>query len=171
MKFAPMRFCGLSLHHNPHTLKIESRGNLRELVSPCCTPDSESLGRRLRVITGEGELYGEDCREQYRGLEELLMEQKRGKLLLPHRQPMYAYLRELSLTAEPMENILRYRFVFLEAQNPMSDGNVDYYIADEGDSLWDIGYRFGIAVATLVALNPQIPYIDNLKEKERVRLC
>lgn len=171
MKNAPMRFCGLSLHHNPHTLRIESRAGLRELISPCCTPDSENLGLRLRVVSGEGELYGADCLAQFRRLEALQEAQKRGKLVLPHRQPMLAYLREIVLIAEPTENVVRYRFVFLEAQRESSGRDTDCYIALAGDSLWDIGFRFGVGIDELVALNPQIPYIDDLTEGMKVRLC
>lgn len=172
MRYAPMRFCGLALSHNPHTLAITDSGNLREMVSPCCEPDSEGLGLKLRAVSGEGEFFGEDCMEQYRRLETLLREQRCGKLMLPQRQPMYAYLRELSLTAEPLDQVVKYRFRFVQAQSPRVDTSGDAYYTTqaEGESLWDIGYRFDVAIGKLVELNPQIPMIDDLKEKERVRL-
>lgn len=172
MRYAPMRFCGLGLSHNPHTLSVSDSGNLRELVSPCCEPDSESLGLKLRTVSGEGEFCGGNCMEQYRQLETLLREQRCGKLMLPQRQPMYAYLRELSLTAEPLDDVVKYRFRFVQAQSPRAGGKGDAYYTTKvrGESLWDIGYRFQVAIEKLVALNPQIAMIDDLKEKERVRL-
>ena len=69
MKNAPMRFDGMSLHHNPHQLHVENEHHIRSLTSPCCAPDSLLLSRKPCVISGEGELYGEDCQEQYLALQ------------------------------------------------------------------------------------------------------
>ncbi len=173
MKNVPMRFCGYSLHHNPAVLKIENTGNIRELSSPCCEPDSMHLGNRLRRISGEGELYGEDCIAQFRELYGLFERGERGVLVLPRMPALYAYLRELKMIAEPQENVLGYRFTFLEAQSPGRDNSIvdTYDTIAAGESLWDIGYRYGVPLETLVRLNPQIKYIDCLDENERVRLC
>lgn len=173
MKNAPMRFDGMSLRHNPAALRIENRENIRELGSPCCEPDSVGLGIAMRRISGEGELYGADCIAQYRALEALHRSGRRAKLVLPHMPPLYAYLKELSLTAEPKEDVLSYRFTFIEAQSPRRarQGARYYLTLSQGESLWDIAYVTGTPVETLASLNPQIPYIDDLREGERVRLC
>lgn len=173
MKNAPMRFGGHSLHHNPYKLVVESDSHIRTLRMPYSEPDCESLGRKPRVISGEGELYGADCLAQYRELERLQREQYRGKLVLPHIKPFYAYLKEVALIAEPVENVVKYRFVFTEAQSPRREtrGLIDYVTKSEGETLWDIGTRYGVTVDRLVELNPQIADIDGLREGERVRLC
>ena len=173
MRNVAMRFCGFTFHHNPATLKIESAGNIRELESPCCEPHSEHLGNRLRRISGEGELYGADCIAQFRQLQRLFEKGTAGLLSLPHMPAMSAYLRELQMTAQPKENVLGYRFVFIEAQPRDNGGNLpEYYetiVPDE--SLWDISYRYQVPIEELVRLNPQIRYIDDLDAGERVRLC
>lgn len=173
MKNAPMRFDGLSLHHNPHKLVIENESRLRELPTMRRISRTEYTRQRPCVISGEGELYGTGCLEQYIVLEQLYRSQKRGKLSLPHMRPIYAYLKELRLLSEPQENILRYRFVFVGAQSPRLrvPGTSYYYTVSQGESLWDISYRFGVGIDDLVRLNPQIPHIDSLDEEERVRLC
>lgn len=172
MKLAPLRFGGMSLHHNPEKLVIADKNHIHQYHSPCCTADSESLGRELKVITGEGELYGQDCLTQYEQLLRMQACQTRSKLVLPKMQPMYAYLRELSLTAQPVEDVLRYRFVFVEAQSPrQSTQPVTYLTAVEGDSLWDIAYACHVPVERLMALNPHIPFINELNEGGRVRIC
>lgn len=173
MKNAPMRFDGLSLHHNPQKLVIENDSRVRELVTSGRTSHTDYLHRKPCVISGEGELYGTDCLEQYLVLEELHRSQRCGKLALPHMQPMYAFLKELRLLSEPQENVLTYRFVFLQAHSfrlhkPASSY---YFTLSAGESLWDIGWRFGVGIDDLVRLNPQIPHIDALEENERVRLC
>jgi len=173
MKHAPMRFCGLSLRHNPEKLTVSGRDHVKEYLSPCCEADSDSLYRELYRITGEGELCGKDCMEQYKALERLQLSRRRGKLVLPDRNPLYAYLKELSLIAKPVDDVLAYRFVFVEAQSlrRFVAGTPDAYFAKEGESLWDIAYECGVPIERLVELNPQIPQIDALREGERIRIC
>ena len=173
MKHAPMRFCGLSLSHNPHTLSISDSVNIRKLEFPFTEPDSEALGLRLRVVSGEGEFCGDDCMDRYTALERLLRAHRSGRLMLPESQPMYAVLSELELTAPPLDGVVRYRFKFTQAQSPRRErSGAEYYVtAEEGESLWDICFYFNADISRTVGLNPQIAYIDSLKKGERVRLC
>lgn len=173
MRFAPMRFDSMSLRHNPEKLRITGSNYVKEYLSPCCEADSVGLGRELCRIAGEGELCGADCIAQYQGLQRLQISGKRAKLVLPHMQPLYAYLKELELTAKPVDNVLSYRFLFIEAQSPRPDhqGSEYYLTISQGESLWDISYTFGVPIERLTELNPQIPLIDDLDEGERVRLC
>ncbi len=172
MKNAPMRFGGLSLSHNPHTLIIEHSGNIRELMPPCCEPDSVYLGERISRVSGEGEIYGEDCIERFAVLEKLYKVHIRSKLALPHMRPIYAYIKELELIAEPMDNVLRYRFVFTEAQSPRKSERLGVYHTVIGsESLWDISYSYGVPIERLIELNTGIPYIDDVSEGTRVRIC
>lgn len=173
MKYAPMRFDGMSLQHNPETLSVTGKNHIGEIASLCCDADSRALGKKLCVISGEGEFCGEDCIARYQALERLRIDAKRAKLVLPKLEPMYAYLKEVAVTAKPVDNVLRYRFVFVEAQSPRRTGQEEnYYVTvSAGESLWDIAYAAGEPIETLTALNPQIPLIDELKRGERVRLC
>lgn len=173
MKYAPMRFDGLDLRHNPEKLIISGKNHIREYTSPCCEAASRNLGRELRHISGEGELCGADCMEQYRQLEALQKIGKRARLSLPRMESFYAYLKELSLTAQPLDNVLGYRFVFVEAQSRRapSMGDVCYQTEAIGESLWDIADAYQTEIEQLVALNPQIADIEDLKRGERVRIC
>ena len=173
MKLAPMRFGGVSMRHNPEKLSISGKNRLQEYLSPCCEADSVILGRELCRVSGEGVLFGADCLEQYHTLEKLQHSHRPSKLVLPKTQPMYAYLKELSLSAESQDDVLRYRFVFCEAKSPRkaTQGEQVYVTMSQGESLWDIAYRFGRPIEALTALNPQIPLIDEISEGERVRLC
>ena len=173
MKYVPMRFDGISLRHNPEKFGITGKNHIREYASPCCEADSRKLNRELRRISGEGEICGDDCIAQYRELEKLQISGKRAKLVLPRMQPMYAYLKELELTAKPVDNVLYYRFVFVEAMSTRPETvDKDYYLTvREGESLWDISYMYDVPIERLVTLNPHIPYIDELEAGERVRVC
>ena len=172
MRFAPMRFDGMSLRHNPATLTVSGKNRIREYESPCCEADSVNLCRELRRITGEGEFCGADCIAQYQALERLKNSGRRAKLVLPGMKPLYAFLKELELTAKPADDVLSYRFVFVVGQRPRRDRGTDRVTtASAGDSLWDISFVYGVPIEKLVALNPQIPLIDELNEGEWVRLC
>lgn len=173
MKNAPMRFCGVSMRYNPAKLSISGKNRVHEYLSPCCEADSRVVGKELRRITGEGVFGGADCLEQYRALEKLQANRTAAKLVLPQMQPLYAYLKELSLTAEPQDDILHYRFVFTETQSPRKGINQNpcYITVSQGESLWDVAYEYNTPIETLVALNPQIPLIDDLSGEEKVRIC
>lgn len=173
MKNVPLRFRGHALHHNPETLRIECAGHIRELNSPCRTPKSEYLGNRLRRVIGEGELYGADCIEQFRALEKLCADGEEGLLSLPKMPSMHAYLRELRMIAEAKEDVLSYRFEFIESQPAAQDvsGGGYYETVVANESLWNIAYRYRTTVEDLVRLNPQIAHIGALDARERVRLC
>lgn len=173
MKNVSMRFCGYTFHHNPATLKVENAGNIRELISPTCEPQSAHLGRKPIRITGEGELFGADCIAQFEALQKLFDEGGKGLLSLPKMPAIHAYLKELQMTAQPKENVLTYRFEFIEATPPAKSAeHPEYYeTIVEGESLWDISYRYDASIDTLIRLNPQIRYIDALDDGERVRLC
>lgn len=173
MKLAPMRFGGVSMRHNPEKLSISGKNRVQEYLSPCCEADSKVLGKELCRISGEGVLFGPNCIEQYQRLEKLQLYHTPSKLVLPKMQPIYAYLRELSLSAEAKDDILRYRFVFMETKSPhRALQGVQYYVTvSQGESLWDISYTFGRPIEALTALNPQISLIDDIDEGERVRIC
>lgn len=170
---AAMSFDGLRLRYNPAVLRISDEANVKEYNIPGCQPTADNLGRRAKIIRGEGELCGKSCMEQYRALEAKYSECRTGLLCLPRMQPLYACLTELSITAQPQDNILQYGFTFTETgtvQRPRP--HKEYYLTkNEDESLWDISFDSGKAVEELVRLNPHIPYINHLRKGERIRLC
>ena len=173
MKNAKMRFCGYAFEHNPSTLRIADTARLRSLLTPGAAPDSVTMGRGLRIVKGEGELAGSDCLIRYERLRALCESGEKGILALPGIKAMTAYLSELSLIAEPIEDVIGYRFTFTEAKGDSAalSGADSYLVRRDGESLWDIAYTYGIGIDELVRLNPQIPFIGSLCENERVRLC
>ena len=88
-------------------------------------------------------------------------------------EPKYAYLNEKKMTAKPVDDVLSYRFLFIEAQSMRPEAqNTEFYLAKtDGESLWDIAYVYGLPIERLTVLNPQIPLIDELSRGERVRIC
>ena len=173
MKNVPMRFAGCTFRHNPSKLRIEDAALMDAPQSPFAPPDSFRLGRKARIIRGEGELYGADCITQYRGLCALFERGERGLLSLPQLPPMTAYLSELRLEAEPREDVLSFAFAFVEALGATRGVSADSVIvtAQSGESLWDVAYAHGLSIDEAVRLNPQIEDIASLRAGEAVRLC
>ena len=173
MKNVSMRFDGYTFSHNPAKLSIDSEASIARLISPCTPPDSLRLSGGLRVVRGEGELYGSGCIGQYNGLRSLYERGERGLLSLPHMPPIYAYLRELRLNAEPIGDVLGFSFTFIEARGEKSSVTSDavYTASDDGENLWDIAYAHDMTIDELVRLNPHIGDIGCLSRGEKVRLC
>ena len=170
MKQVPMRFKGYTWHHNPRELTFENEKSVKESVAPFDKCVLQNTGRRNMKITGEGELFGADCLEQFRRLLELFREGGSGVLAIADIPSFYAVFESIKLVGKPKPDVLTYRFVFRELMEACGDKQRET-IAAQGENLWDLSYRFGIDIDTLVRLNPQVRRPDVLTAGEVVRLC
>lgn len=165
-----MKFCGYRWLHNPREIVFETDKRLRESLAHDGGSVLQQTGRRAMVITGEGELFGEDCIAQFQRLLKLFRRGGCGVLAIEGIKPVYAVFESLRLVGTPRRDVLTYRFVFREV-TARSGGRPTELTVGQGDTLWDISYRFGIDIDTLVRLNPQVMRPDVLREGEVVRLC
>ena len=83
MKLVPMRFKGVEWHHNPREITFTFDKTVTETPSPFGKAAVQNLGRKNRLIQGEGELYGADCTRQFRRLLELFKSGGSGALAIP----------------------------------------------------------------------------------------
>lgn len=72
------------------------------------------LGSMGRVVTGEGCFVGEGAYSAFAGLVEQFNKDVAASLKLEHWPAVWAKLAELTVTEEPCENYVSYRFRFLE---------------------------------------------------------
>ena len=165
-----MKFKGYKWHHNPRELVFEDEKKVSELTAPFDKSVVQNAGRRNMRISGEGELYGEDCLDQFLRLLELFREGGSGVLSIAGIPSVYAVFESLKLVGRPRPDILTYRFVFRELMEERDD-KLREVTAAPNENLWDISYRFGIDIDTLVRLNPQVRRPDELTAGEVVRLC
>ena len=170
MKLIPMRFKGVTWRHNPRELTFESEKQINELHAPYAGCTVQDTGRRGMCVKGEGELFGADCLEQFRALLALFREGGSGVLTIAGMPSVYAEFESLKLVGKPRPDVLTYSFAFRELMEERDDKRREI-IAAENENLWDISYRFGIGIDTLVRLNPQVKRPDILTEGEVVRLC
>ena len=155
MRLVPMRFRGVTWRHNPREITFESDREVHELHAPFAGGAVQDTGRKNMLVKGEGELFGADCLQQFARLLSLFREGGSGVLAIDGVKPFHAVFES---------------FVFREVRNE-SDGPPAAYTAGAGENLWDVSYRFGIVIDTLVALNPQVKRPDILTEGEVIRLC
>ena len=165
-----MKFKGYKWHHNPRELVFEDEKKVSELTAPFDKSVVQNAGRRNMRISGEGELYGEDCLDQFLRLLELFREGGSGVLSIAGIPSVYAVFESLKLVGRPRPDILTYRFVFRELMEERDD-KLREVTAAPNENLWDISYRFGIDIDTLVRLNPQVRRPDEMTAGEVVRLC
>ena len=170
MKQVPMKFKGYSWSHNPREIVFENAKQLNEILAPFDKSLVQNTGRRNMKISGEGELFGADCVEQFKELLGLFREGGAGVLTIPNFPSFYAEFESIRLIGKPRNDVLTYGFAFRELMEERGDRRRGV-IAAANENLWDISYKYGVDIDTLVRLNPQVKRPDILAEGEVVRLC
>ncbi len=171
MILSTMRFDGYEWEHNPLSVEISHQRILVYDLLPLVGKDTRDLGRGCMVVSGKGELYGEDCMEQYSELEKKYLQGKTGVLTIPGIVPLRARFSKLSVLAADAPDLLTYGFEFVEEHSLPNEKNNTEYICREGDTLFDIAHSFGTTVDELVRLNPYLRRPDELPAGKAVRLC
>lgn len=173
MKISKIRFKGYSWVHNPKTLKVSKEQNMRENFIPYGKSNVQNLGVKSRIISGTGQLFGEDCLIQYQQLVQLQSQEESGILSLPDTKPFYAFFKSIELSCDPTPEVVTYSFVFVEDLSKQKNINQPMYhtVVSDEETLWDISFKYSVEMNTLVELNPQIKRIDELHSGERVRVC
>ena len=172
MNPCPMRFNGFSWHHNPKSLTIKSGKKVVRYGVPHFEEIVKSFYDELITISGVGELYGEDCFEQYKKIEELYLDGKNGILCLPYLMPMYACFEKLSIEASTTPSVLTYSFSFSQLKK-RERGEVSHseLILENDCTLWDVSHKSSVSIDKLIMLNPDIMFINDLKKGQVVKLC
>ena len=97
-----------------------------------------------------------------------------------------AYFVLLELAQQPLENYVRYRFVFWET-SPLDTSLIrvsggsgsagagtktasSYYTVKRGDTLWGIANTYDVTLTALLNVNPQIKNPNRIAVGERVTL-
>ena len=171
MSLSTMRFKGEQWRHNPREITFESDKFLSEYGSPGGCSYIQSTCRKNMRIKGSGELYGADCLEQFARLYRLFKEGGSGVLSIEGIGSLYAVFESLSVTGKPKPDILEYSFVFREVMEKKRRTLPAEHTAQNGENLWDISYRFGIPVETLLQLNPSVKRPDIIEDGQVIALC
>ena len=158
---------------NPNRFRI-SRGRVLKTFQPPMAGAGvvrraviQPIGLEPVVITGTGELAGEDPMAEYVSLYQLFLQEGSGLLTLPGLTPFYCYFQSLQLTGEAGPNVLGYEFSFLEdcEKNSAALEHVpQYYVCRSGDTLCLAAVKCGVSVEELRSQNPALDAADELEE-------
>lgn len=169
-----MSFKGFIFTNNPSVIKIKHRVKLVRNSVPFGVDNTRSFGRKACEISGEGDLVGKDCAEQFAKLRKVFFSGGSGLLLLPGLEPFYAFFESFELLEEPSDELIRYSFAFCEdtSAKHFENSQKQLHTVMGGETLWDISYKYGIAVEGLLDNNPNIIRPDAvLNVGEVIRLC
>lgn len=189
MNLSPMRYKNYIWPHNPRVYTIDYERVMTENKVPYGLYHLQDLGRKHRVMRGEGEFAGPDAYAQFGALANVFYSQGPGPLVHPLWQTANAYFVELSLKQEPRPDYVSYSFVFWEdleyyntalrtqtggtSQGVLMPGNGGplVHTVVKGDTLWGISKRYDVTVDHLLRNNPQIknPNLIRVGEEVRVR--
>lgn len=168
-----IRFKSYELEHNPETLLITSRKNIAGQNVLNSKSVLRETGDNSRIITGEGDIHGNNCIYKFVRLFKLKEESGSGILSLPGIKPFYAFFESLEFSADPTPELISYKFVFREdcsKQKSLLVAN-KFYNTESGEDLWDVAYKFSIPIEILVKLNPDLKSVNDIEEGRAVRIC
>ncbi len=172
-----MRFGSFVWPNNPRTYTISCKRQTAVHKIPMGGFAVQDLGRTATVMQGEGEFFGAGAYDTFQEL--LSVFQKGGQQMLVHPvwQTASAYFTELTLTQEPRDDYLAYRFTFCEAPGAAEEAAGDeetngrrFYELREGQTLWTVSNAYGLSMTELLRLNPQIAKPNEVQSGTRVRV-
>ena len=176
---APMRYKTFTWPNNPRTYSISYERQTAVHKIPLGAYAMEDLGRTCRVMRGEGEFYGPDAYANFKKLASVFYEGGAGNLFHPVWMTTSAHFTQLQLRQEPRKDYVAYSFTFLEdfpqtarmqQLDPNAPAGTVYRIVSAGETLWSIASSCGKTVKELLALNPHISNLNNLRAGEKVRV-
>ena len=187
MYLAPMRFKEYVWPHNPRVYEIDYQKQLAVHGVPFGLYALQNMGRRQRVLRGEGEFAGSGAYTEFQRLATVFYGDTPGTLVHPVWVTTTAYFVHLALRQEPTRDFVSYEFEFWECCDtydskleivsaPASDSaqtapEERYYTAVWGDTMWGIAVRNGMTLSQLLALNPQVRNPNILYVGDRIRIA
>lgn len=190
MELTPMQYKGYVWPHNPRTYAIRYERKVALHKIPFGRYAMQDLGLTRRVMTGEGEFWGPDAYDQFKKLASVFYQGGPGVLVHPVWQSAKAYFVDLSLAQEPRKDYVRYTFTFWEdfegyrqsltaqtAPKPAAVGAAvpaasagRYHTVAPGETLYGIARTYGLTLAGVMALNPQIRNPNVITPGQQVRV-
>ena len=170
--FTQMKFGEYTFMHNPERLTVSNKLSGSTALMPYCGTRFEAVVLENSIITGKGIITGEDCFEKLILLLEAL---KRGEKRLLSISPFPAIstvLTSLEYTLTPKENEIDISFEFISSSSPEKVGDeMPHSVnAKKDETLWDISYKYGIAIERLLQLNTAVKRPDILEKGQVITL-
>lgn len=166
MKLSSMRFKDYVWPHNPRTYEISYRRDVAVQRVPFGAYVLQGMGRRQRILRGEGEFAGEGAYAQFKKLATVFYDPTPGMLSHPLWDTAHAWFVSLRLTQEPREDYVSYSFEFWECYDyyrekpepvlPAAKSAPAEYTVARGDTFQSIARAHKLSLSALLARNPQV---------------
>lgn len=193
MILVPMRFKNFVWPHNPRVYSIAFERKLATHKIPFGLHYLQSLGQTRRVLKGEGEFVGENAYELFKQLATVFYEETPGVLVHPVWMTTTAWFAGLELRQMPRRDYVAYSFEFWEVEGgagtvrlsarPIQEadgtageaeteesGQGQYHTVAQGDTLWELSRRYGVALSRIIELNPSIRNPNLIYPGQKVRI-
>ena len=126
MYLAPMRFKEYVWPHNPRVYEISYQKQIAVHAVPFGKYTLQNMGRRQRVLRGEGEFAGIGAYAEFKRLATIFYGETPGTLVHPLWDTTTAYFVHLSLRQEPTRDYVSYEFEFWECSGRYDSGFTRY---------------------------------------------
>lgn len=162
-----MCFCGYIWNNNPSNVKIEHTRLFNDDIIPYSKSVLQDVAIKRRIISGNGEFFGENCFEQFNKLYEIFEKGQSGILYIPNIININAKLYSLEVTKTNIKDVIEYKFIFWEDYciNNLSNNS---FVTAQNECLWDIANKLNINIDNLIALNPSIKRPDLILKNTEV---
>lgn len=177
-----MRFKDYVWPHNPRVYEISFHRDVCAHRVPFGAYVLQNMGRRNRVLRGEGAFAGAGAYGEFKKLATVFYDATPGVLVHPLWDTATAYFVSLALKQEPTENYVAYSFEFWEcftgyeaalgapASASVAGPGAEYYTVRAGENLWNVALAFGTDAAALLTLNPWVKNPNALSAGDTVRV-
>lgn len=192
MALTPMQYKGYTWPHNPRTYTIRYTRQVALHKVPLGRYALQDLGLTCRVMTGEGEFYGPEAYDEFKKLASVFYQGGAGTLVHPVWQTARAYFVDLALVQEPRKDYVRYTFTFWEDYEGYDQGLTEetdgggtdtaaasasagesggtWHTIAQGETLWAVAQTYGLTLAGLLLLNPQITNPNVVQAGQQVKV-
>lgn len=113
MKYETFRYKGMNFPYNPQSLTVKRERRLVRLLSPFSGTVVQDLGPAPVVISGKGELCGDQAAEQLAAIAALFQSEGTGLLQLPGLPALRAWFSAFQSEETAGLPLVRYTFTFV----------------------------------------------------------
>ncbi len=157
---------------NPRTITIRTDRHVALSAVPGGSDVVSDLGSGARIVSGEGEFFGEGAVQSFLRLRQVMNSGGGGMLYIPSQSPIFAVAKKLVFDAVDAEGVVHYSFEFVESFDKSRGGSAAALYGDGKKTLWDISYESRVNINVLVQKNRHIRRPDvPVMPWERVVLC
>lgn len=170
MELMKMRYKTFEFEVNPKDISVSMSKNISKNSLPYSSQLCNEVGKNSTIISGKGYFVGADALEKVFSLVRVYNKKGSDFLFIPSSTPIKTYFSKLDINYSSGNNRVEYTFEFVEdSQNKSDTKDFGYTYAKNGENLFDVANRTGIAIESIVSLN-DIGDVFTVREGDKIWL-